>query len=924
MALVVGAFLSFGAIALAQGDTCPDGGGWTKFDSASGTETLDFGTLTWGGNSLDYVVFEGWKIELCLKYATLTDFHEITGFAKGTLVTGDGRNISHISYRVLERPVVIDETLVVTKDARASYDRTVTWGLDKSVNPASHAGQAGDSFESTWTVDATKTETVASFFVTGDITIFNPAPASVTFTVDDRLDDGTVASVRCPKLTIGENETVVCTYTASPQDDSATLNTANVVVTDVVWDSGFTGTVVGDTASATVSFVPNVIGDELVTLDDDRNPEGFPVDIRGDFSVDYGERFECPADGGLYEDGRYSFTVPNTATLKGRVTDLSATASVSVECVLPALEVEKTADASFDRTIEWALDKSVDPGRHAGFAGDVFGSTWTVEATKSESLGNYLVSGVITITNPAGVPQAFELEDIMTGASEDLVPVRCEADVVPARGQVFCRYQLAVAGAELNTVTVTAAGNDPVVATARVVYVENVIGDELVTLDDDRNPEGFPVDIRGDFSVDYGERFVCPTDRDLYGDDFLYEETFVNTATLVGAETLLRARATVTLVCELVGELTVSKTVDTSYTITHEWDIEKGVSTDDGFKLDGTPKIWLYIDGEGDETATWTVDVTYVGAEESDFTVSGVITIANTGDLPADIASVDDLGMAITDCELDGASFAIPGRLNPEETITCAYSIDLDEKVDGDNFVVVEGEFANGEPFGYTVTAPYSFDDADVTEFFATVAVKDVSDLFGEVELGTVSAPDDAQFTYSEDFAWEDYGADGCGSFTYGNIATIVETEQSANATLKVNVQCYVDETAYAKGDDAICFIPTFAQWGWTNPIEPSSYTWDLWAGAAQCDTSRGTLVGTVTVDYNDGGLSVEFNLEAPNLRVESHVYAGSTEFPQQRRGRRTVNTVAPGQYYIEDGLSGEIYVIVHAVVAYPDPNFGP
>ena len=34
--------------------------------------------------------------------------------------------------------------------------------------------------------------------------------------------------------------------------------------------------------------------------------------------------------------------------------------------------------------------------------------------------------------------------------------------------------------------------------------------------------------------------------------------------------------------------------------------------------------------------------------------------------------------------------------------------------------------------------------------------------------------------------------------------------------------------------------------------------------------------------------------------------------------------TVAPGQYYIADSLEGEIYVIAHAVVGIPDPDFGP
>ena len=97
----------------------------------------------------------------------------------------------------------------------------------------------------------------------------------------------------------------------------------------------------------------------------------------------------------------------------------------------------------------------------------------------------------------------------------------------------------------------------------------------------------------------------------------------------------------------------------------------------------------------------------------------------------------------------------------------------------------------------------------------------------------------------------------------------------------------------------------------------------ELWAGAGRCDTSKGTLAGKVEVIYN-GGLIVNV-LPDPGVTVkEEHVYAGSDELPQVKRGKRTESTVAPGQYYIEKNLKGDIYVIVHTVVGMPDPGFGP
>jgi hypothetical protein len=141
-----------------------------------------------------------------------------------------------------------------------------------------------------------------------------------------------------------------------------------------------------------------------------------------------------------------------------------------------------------------------------------------------------------------------------------------------------------------------------------------------------------------------------------------------------------------------------------------------------------------------------------------------------------------------------------------------------------------------------------------------------------------------------------------------------------------VNVQCYVYETAYAQGPGAECFIPTFSRWGWTNLVNRGySGTWPLWAGAAQCDTSKGTLVGDVYVEFTSSGyVTVNYLVNEPYLLEETHIYAGIGKFPKDSRGRLTV---APGQYVnyspFATGVE-KVYVIAHAVVGIPDPNFGP
>ncbi len=179
--------------------------------------------------------------------------------------------------------------------------------------------------------------------------------------------------------------------------------------------------------------------------------------------------------------------------------------------------------------------------------------------------------------------------------------------------------------------------------------------------------------------------------------------------------------------------------------------------------------------------------------------------------------------------------------------------------------------------------------------------------------------------TYAYIFPYTDATSD-TGLYAPGNKkvshATFIFCEK---LTKQETVYCY--ETAYGKGEGAVAFIPTFSNWGWTNRLEGfGSYEFELWAGAGQCDTSKGTLVGTVTVVYGEGTLDVTFNVDSPYIlmnsygEVETHVYAGSGMYPTIMVKGKPKPTVAPGQYSIDytalDG--GPIYVITHAVVGIP------
>lgn len=144
-------------------------------------------------------------------------------------------------------------------------------------------------------------------------------------------------------------------------------------------------------------------------------------------------------------------------------------------------------------------------------------------------------------------------------------------------------------------------------------------------------------------------------------------------------------------------------------------------------------------------------------------------------------------------------------------------------------------------------------------------------------------------------------------------------------------------ETFFGLGDEAAatCFIDDgFNRWGWTNgPLASGEYTFDLYAGAGQCDTDKGTLVGLLTITYDEltGIAEIDFEMLDGFVLSETHLYVGNEPYPTNKKGKPTV---APGQFpyqhdldgaqsdsYTINDLSGEIYVIAHGVVCIDDGN---
>jgi len=173
-----------------------------------------------------------------------------------------------------------------------------------------------------------------------------------------------------------------------------------------------------------------------------------------------------------------------------------------------------------------------------------------------------------------------------------------------------------------------------------------------------------------------------------------------------------------------------------------------------------------------------------------------------------------------------------------------------------------------------------------------------------------------------------------CATFEFPEGETTVcftATDECGNTTvkcIKITVEpCIINcETAYARAaQGAECFIPKFANWGWTNPITEGKHVLPLWAAAAKCNITGLEPVGNVYVTYASGKMTVKYVTNPGYSMSDIQAYVGCGKYPRLKSGRETI---APGQYtFVATGLdrigeyvveftnvSGNVWLIAHAV----------
>ena len=226
----------------------------------------------------------------------------------------------------------------VTKTAETYFNRDWDWTIVKEYDD-SYNLFAGDTVTHGYKVTVDPTNEDNFWGVKGSITVYNYHPTqAMTLTSLTDLAGGIDGNVTCDSLVVPAAGSLTCTYDTdaqvSPDDNPfGDLNTATAVFAEANW----TGT-----APITFSATPSTEDEPVITVDDDNLTGESWSATRASGEWTYNKDFVCSTDASKYTDGKYSYSLTNTATINE--TGQYDTAKVDVNCYWPQIELTKTGD----------------------------------------------------------------------------------------------------------------------------------------------------------------------------------------------------------------------------------------------------------------------------------------------------------------------------------------------------------------------------------------------------------------------------------------------------------------------------------------------------------------------------------------------------------------------------------------------------
>ena len=484
-------------------------------------------------------------------------------------------------------------------------------------------------------------------------------------------------------------------------------------------------------------------------------------------------------------DGTYSYL----AHYDGDANYNEATAACEPFTItqLDPLVIEKTANTSFTRTWNWTINKSVTPGAWDLFTGDSGTSDYTITLDKVDSTDSaWMVTGTISITNPAGNPSTtiVSVTDMLDSSGPAVVVCPGGLPQALAGGATLvCTYSASPGGTSdsLNTATVTtngavSGGSDD----AAVVWgaPTTVVNDSVSV--DDTYPAGDFGPVSSDTVHNYSRTFACDAD----------EGTHNNTATIV--ETGQNDSASVEVNCHA---LEVTKNADESFDRKYNWSINKvGDQTD------------LTLAPGEVFTVNYDVTVDMTGSVDSNWMVGGTITVHNPAPVSATINSVADIITGPIPASIDCSPAVFPYTLGAGADLVCTYSSALPDGTTRRNTATAVQQNYDYDSAGtptpdgttdYSGNASVDFAGATMSQIDECI---DVTDTFGG-SLGTVCVGDALPKTFEYTHDVGPYTDQDCGTTKeVDNTATFVTTDDQNdtdatgsddhNVTVQVTCTC--------------------------------------------------------------------------------------------------------------------------------------
>jgi hypothetical protein len=506
-----------------------------------------------------------------------------------------------------------------------------------------------------------------------------------------------------------------------------------------------------------------------------------------DFSRPGGDRSNLPFDGSSQQVGTatWSGSAPASQTILLHINDPNECAALGLgntTCFVfpgngaPAnknLRVTKTATPSFTRTYTWGIAKTVDQKEIDTPGNATFHYTVSVTHDGGTDSG-WQVAGQITVTNP----NSADFTGVNVTDSSDQggnCAVAGGAGVtVPGDGSKVldytCSYSSAPASAVTDTATAAwdnAANNTPDgsatgTATADFATVTPTITDGSVSVTDTLGSSLGTVSYTGTSP----KTFTYPI---TFSDPAGTCTTHGNTATFTTDDSGATGSASQSVKVCVGADLTVKKDATPSFTRTYNWKIVKSVN----------PAV---LDAGG--TAHYSVTVTETGFTDSNWQVTGNITVTNPNNWEAvSLTGVTDAIDNGGTCTITSGSTTQPIAAGGTATLgyTCRYGSAPSPASGTNTATATWGATAASTPDGSANgTATADFGSATPTTINGKITVTDTY----KGTLGTVTATDTTPFA-TQTFTYDrKLAPPSSGCTTVNNTATIVETGQSSSASV--------------------------------------------------------------------------------------------------------------------------------------------